>query len=112
MWLISQPDAGGSWKRSTTPFALEGSPVVFVECKAHDRPLEDHAGQLARYFNSTPTVHVAVLTNGVKLSLFSDLQQTNLMTQRHGSTSICFHLARSSSKRCAVCARETSQPTT
>jgi hypothetical protein len=56
-----------------------GSPIVFVECKAHDRPLEDHAGQLARYFNSTPTVRVAVLTNGVQMSLFTDLHQTNLM---------------------------------
>lgn len=56
-----------------------GSPVIFVECKAHDQPLEDHTGQLAKYFNATPTVRVAILTNGLRLKVFTDLQKPNIM---------------------------------
>lgn len=54
-------------------------PTLFVECKAHDQKLDDHTGQLARYFNAMPSVRVALLTNGVRLKLFTDLQQTNMM---------------------------------
>jgi predicted type IV restriction endonuclease len=56
-----------------------GSPVMFVECKAHDQPLEDHTGQLAKYFNATPSVRVAILTNGLRVKVFTDLQQPNVM---------------------------------
>lgn len=49
-------------------------PTLFVECKAHDQKLDDHTGQLARYFNAMPSVRVALLTNGVRLKLFTDLQ--------------------------------------
>lgn len=58
---------------------LNGKPVLFVECKSVDVDLEDHDGQLARYFNATPTVRVAVLTNGIRLKVFGDLQQPNIM---------------------------------
>jgi predicted type IV restriction endonuclease len=56
-----------------------GLPVVFIECKAHDQPLEDHTGQLAKYFNATPSVRVAVITNGLRMKVFTDLQQPNIM---------------------------------
>ncbi len=55
------------------------APVIFVECKSHDQPLEDHTGQLAKYFNATPSVRVAILTNGLRLKVFTDLQQPNIM---------------------------------
>ena len=58
---------------------LTGVPVVFIECKAADKDLDDHDGQLARYFNATPSVRVAILTNGVRLKVFSDLQEPNIM---------------------------------
>lgn len=57
----------------------DGVPVLFVECKAHDQPLEDHAGQLARYFNATPSVRIAVIVNGVRMRVYTDLQQPNVM---------------------------------
>jgi len=58
---------------------LNGSPAIFIECKALDAKLEDHDGQLARYFNATPNVKVAILTNGVPVRVYSDLQQPNIM---------------------------------
>lgn len=59
-----------------------GQPVLFIECKAHDQPLEDHTGQLARYFNATPSVRIAVITNGVLLKVYADLQQPNVMDSK------------------------------
>ncbi len=57
----------------------DGMPVLFVECKSHDQPLEDHTGQLARYFNATPSVRIAVIVNGVRMRVYTDLQQPNVM---------------------------------
>jgi hypothetical protein len=56
-----------------------GTPIIFVECKSHEQALEDHTGQLAKYFNATPSVRVAILTNGVRVKVFTDLQQPNIL---------------------------------
>jgi hypothetical protein len=56
-----------------------GQPIIFVECKAHDQVLEDHTGQLAKYFNATPSVRVAIIANGVRMKVFTDLQQPNIL---------------------------------
>ena len=56
---------------------INGEPVVFVECKAADVALDTHDGQLARYFNTTPSVRVGILTNGVRIKVFTYLQQPN-----------------------------------
>ncbi len=61
---------------------VSGEPAIFVECKAADVELENHEAQLARYFNATPTVRVAVLTNGLRYKVFTDLQQQNLMDEK------------------------------
>ncbi|MCK6547613.1 type I restriction enzyme HsdR N-terminal domain-containing protein [Myxococcota bacterium] len=58
---------------------LNDAPVMFIECKPVGADLSDHEGQLARYFNATPTVRVALITNGVQLRVFTDLQQPNVM---------------------------------
>ena len=56
-----------------------GAPQIFVECKSHEQALEDHTGQLAKYFNATPIVRVAILTNGLRVKVFTDLQQPNML---------------------------------
>lgn len=61
---------------------LDGNPVIFVECKAVDVALDTHDGQLAYYFNATPSVRVAILTNGVRIKVFTDLQQPNIMDEK------------------------------
>lgn len=61
---------------------LNGDPVIFVECKAVDCELDNHDGQLARYFNATPSVRVGILTNGVRIKVFTDLQQPNVMDDK------------------------------
>ncbi|MDN3578267.1 type I restriction endonuclease [Chitinimonas viridis] len=56
-----------------------GQPVMFIEAKPHGSNLSNHAPQLARYFNSTPEVVVAAITNGREWRFFTDLDNRNVM---------------------------------
>src|SRR5262249_14385217 len=55
---------------------------MFFECKAADAEPNHHSGQLARYFNATPSVKVAVVTNGVRYLFFTDLEEQNIMGEK------------------------------
>ncbi|CAK0780207.1 predicted type IV restriction endonuclease [Gammaproteobacteria bacterium] len=89
--LEVQPEYGADFNKGTKKGQLEkvdyalkinGEPVVFVECKAADVVLDTHDGQLARYFNATPSVRVGILTNGIRIKVFTDLQQPNVMDEK------------------------------
>jgi hypothetical protein len=54
-------------------------PVMFIEAKAYREKLSNHAPQLARYFNATPEVAVAAITNGHEWRFFTDLNNKNVM---------------------------------
>ncbi len=58
---------------------INGEPAMFIECKPLGSAPEDHDGQLARYFNATPGVHVGVVTNGTRYRFFTDLRAPNMM---------------------------------
>lgn len=70
---------GGVMEKVDYALHLKGQPALFIECKAVDAAPEDHDGQLARYFNATPSVRIAVVTNGVRYRFFTDLQTPNVM---------------------------------
>lgn len=59
----------------------DGKPVMFVEAKSINEKLSNHAGQLARYFNSTPGVSIAAITNGREWRFFTDLKLPNVMDE-------------------------------
>jgi len=59
----------------------DGNPVMFVEAKSFTEKLTNHAGQLARYFNSTPGVSIAAITNGREWRFFTDLKLPNVMDE-------------------------------
>lgn len=59
---------------------LRGAPAIFIEAKVVGAELEDHSGQLARYFNATPSVKTAIITNGTGYRFFTDLQEPNIMS--------------------------------
>ncbi len=67
---------------------LQDVPRIYVEVKSVDEPLDGHEGQLSRYFNATPTVSLAVLTNGIEYRFFTDTAEANVMDPRP------FHTAR------------------
>lgn len=76
---FAKKKSSGQLEKIDYAITLKGGPAIFVECKALDVPLEDHDGQLARYFNSTPLVKLAVITNGVQYRFFTDLRVDNIM---------------------------------
>lgn len=57
----------------------DGLPVMFIEAKPYNNKLTNHDGQLARYFNSTPSVTIAAITNGIQWRFFTDLKLPNVM---------------------------------
>jgi len=60
---------------------LEDVPRIYIEVKAVDVALNGHEGQLARYFNATPSVSLAILTNGIEYRFFTDTGDPNIMDQ-------------------------------
>jgi len=79
---FAKKKSNGQMEKIDYTLLMSGVPTIFVECKAADKELDDHDAQLARYFNATPSVRVAVLTNGVRLKIFTDLQQPNIMDDK------------------------------
>ena len=59
-----------------------GQPVMFIEAKAHDANLTNHAPQLSRYFNSSLGVTIGAITNGREWRFFTDLINTNVMDEK------------------------------
>lgn len=54
-------------------------PSVFIEVKSLEEKLDGHHGQLKRYFNSTTSVSLGVLTNGIEYRFFTDSAESNVM---------------------------------
>lgn len=56
--------------------------VMFVEAKPYLAKLDNHCPQLSRYFNATPAVAVAAITNGREWRFFTDLAHKNIMDEK------------------------------
>ncbi|MBT9555162.1 MAG: type I restriction enzyme HsdR N-terminal domain-containing protein [Myxococcales bacterium] len=69
----------GQFEKVDYAIYTDGKPTMFIECKSVGTTLDDHDGQLARYFNATPSVRVAMITDGVRVRLYCDLQAPNIM---------------------------------
>ena len=57
---------------------LGGVPRIFIEAKSLDESLDGHHGQLKRYFNTTTTVSLGILTNGIEYRFFTDTREQNI----------------------------------
>jgi hypothetical protein len=53
--------------------------VMLLEAKSYAQNLPNHDAQLARYFNSSVGVSVAIITNGREWRFFTDLSNKNVM---------------------------------
>lgn len=70
----------GSQKERVDLAVLDNvAPRIFLEVKSIDTVLDGNEGQLARYFNASPTVSLAVITNGVEYRFYTDTGEPNLM---------------------------------
>lgn len=74
-------DFPGAKSNERVDYALfyQNQPVMFIEAKAYSEKLANHCPQLARYFNATPGVAVAAITNGREWRFFTDLNNKNVM---------------------------------
>jgi hypothetical protein len=71
--------SGGQAEKVDYAISVNSEPLIFIECKAYGPVLENHDPQLARYFNATPSVKLAVITDGVHYRFFTDLGNPNVM---------------------------------
>ena len=67
---------------------LGDKPRIFIEVKAAGEPLEGHQGQLRRYFMSSQSVSLGILTNGIEYRFFTDTQEPNIQDEKP------FHIVR------------------
>ncbi|CAM5213669.1 hypothetical protein CDEF62S_05608 [Castellaniella defragrans] len=74
-------DFPGAKNHERVDYALfsNGIPVLFIEAKAYSANLTNHCPQLSRYYNATPEVAVAAITNGREWRFFTDLDNRNIM---------------------------------
>ena len=74
-------DFPGEKANERVDYALfcQSLPVMFIEAKSWNEELANHCPQLSRYFNATPEVAVAAITNGKEWRFFTDLEQKNIM---------------------------------
>lgn len=61
----------------------DGNPIIFIEAKAVNESVQNHSSQLARYFNATPDVRVAIITNGIEYKFYTDLDKNNIMDENY-----------------------------
>ncbi|MCY4000265.1 MAG: type I restriction endonuclease [Bacteroidetes bacterium] len=63
-------------KGGRVDFALlsNGRPIIFLEAKKLNEPLDSHVNQIKRYFNVVREVSVAILTNGDEFWFYTDLE--------------------------------------
>lgn len=57
-------------------------PVMLIEAKPYKENLNNHAPQLMRYFNASPEVEFAIITNGREWRFFTDLKNKNVMDDK------------------------------
>ncbi|WP_323017368.1 type I restriction endonuclease [Castellaniella sp.] len=74
-------DFPGAKNHERVDYALFSNdvPVLFIEAKAYSANLTNHCPQLSRYYNATPEVAVAAITNGREWRFFTDLDNRNIM---------------------------------
>jgi hypothetical protein len=73
----------GKKKGEKVDYAIfkDGKPIIFIEAKAVNEPIQNHSSQLARYFNATPDVRIAIITNGIEYKFYTDLDKNHIMDE-------------------------------
>lgn len=78
----------GQKEKVDIAISLDNVPRIYFEVKSVDTSLDGHEGQLARYFNATPSVTLGVMTNGIEWRFYTDTGDPNVMDPQP------FHTAR------------------
>ncbi len=59
----------------------DGEPIILIECKHWKQNLNQHEGQLLRYFHNS-SAKFGILTNGIEYLFYTDLEETNKMDKK------------------------------
>jgi hypothetical protein len=59
----------------------DGNPIIAVECKKVGTDLSAGRGQLRDYFTALPSVHLGILTDGLRFEFFVDCEHANVMDE-------------------------------
>jgi hypothetical protein len=78
---FAKKKSNGQFEKIDYALYVKGELGIFVECKSIEAKPQDHDGQLGRYFNSTQSVRVGILTNGLTYRFFTDLRAPNIMDE-------------------------------
>lgn len=57
----------------------DNEPIIFITAKSLTENLTLHYKSTSTYFNSTPTVNLAILTNGIEYEFYTDLNHKDIM---------------------------------
>jgi predicted type IV restriction endonuclease len=80
------PEYKAGWAKVTEKVdycvQIHGKPILFFEAKGPSEMLVSYDAQLAKYFNSTPEIKFAIITNGVEYRFFTDLQEPNILDKK------------------------------
>lgn len=80
------PEYKAGWAKVTEKVdycvQIHGRPVIFFEAKGPSETLASYDAQLSKYFNSTPEIKFAIITNGVQYRFFTDLQEPNILDKK------------------------------
>lgn len=79
--LVPEYKAGWAANKEKVDYALfiDGRPTCFIEAKAVGEKLGNYDAQLAKYFNATPEIKMAIITDGVIYKFFTDSKNPNLL---------------------------------
>lgn len=82
--LIPEYKAGWAKVNEKVDYCVQihGRPVIFFEAKGPNESLVNYDAQLAKYFNSTPEIKFAIITNGIEYRFFTDLQEPNILDKK------------------------------
>ena len=69
---------GGQKEKVDYAILFGDQPRIFIEVKACGENLDGHHGQLKRYFTSTPSVSLGILTDGIEYRFFTDTGEPNI----------------------------------
>lgn len=61
-------------------YLKDGKAYMIIEAKKMDEKLDNHVGQLKRYYNTDVSIRYGVLTNGIEYWFFTDNIHKNIMS--------------------------------
>lgn len=79
-----QPEFTADWRSTALEkvdyvLFVRQTPTIAIECKPVGTALEQHRGQLRRYFSALESVRLGILTNGKEFEFFVDSDAPNIM---------------------------------